>query len=328
MNPTFPLFHRSGSTVFVDDDPDYLEMLGMVMPSHWQVELYSRPARFLERMADEPARWEADAAHQLQMIDRARQGHFMAPQILRYWADHPARYQLIKTCVIDYVMPGINGLQVLNTLLDWPGSRVLLTGQADEQVAIDAFNRGLIDQYIPKHADDISTQLMGKLRTLHQAAHARLNGQWRGTLSSAQYAWLQVPSVMGALREHSDRHWVEHVVLANPFGLLAMDAEGRCHWLQLEPADRLEELAEVATTAGLGPSIAREIEAGRQLAAIELHQQIGMSGPVPLSKAFAVDRERKLLGAHFVLPPTALPRPIHPYRHFLENQRQRRVQDI
>lgn len=328
MNPTFPLFHRSGSTVFVDDDPDYLEMLGMVMPSHWQVELYSRPGLFLERMADEPARWEADAAVQLHMIDRARQGHFMAPQVLRYWAENPARYQLIKTCVIDYAMPGINGLQVLNALLDWPGSRVLLTGQADEQVAIDAFNRGLIDQYIPKHADDISTQLIGKLRTLHQAAHARLNGQWRGTLSSRQYAWLQMPSVMETLRGHSDRHWIEHVVLSDPFGLLAMDADGRCHWLQLEPADRLGELAEVAATAGLGLTVCEHIVSGRQLPAIELHQQLGLSGPVPMAKAFPVDREGKLLGAHFTLPASALPQPVYAYRNFLEDQRQRRVQDV
>jgi len=327
MNPTFPLFHRSGSTVFVDDDPDYLEMLGMVMPAHWQVELYSRPGRFLERMAGEPARWEADAALHLHMIDRSRQGHFMAPQILRYWTDHPARYQLIKTCVIDFAMPGINGLQVLDALMDWPGSRVLLTGQADEQVAINAFNRGLIDQYIPKHAEDISTQLIGKLRALHQAAHARLNGQWRGTLSSHQYAWLQLPSVMDTLSEHSERFWIEHVVLSDPFGLLAIDANGGCHWLQLEQADRLGELTEVAATAGLGPAICQEIEAGRQLAAIELHQQLGLTGPVPLAKAFAVDREGKLLGAHFDLSANALVKPVYAYRHFLEDQRQRRVQD-
>jgi len=328
MNSTFPLFHRSGSTVFVDDDPDYLEMLGMVMPAHWQVELYSRPTRFLERMADEPARWEADAATQLHMIDRARQGQFMAPQILRYWADNPARYQLIKTCVIDFAMPGLNGLQVLDALMDWPGARVLLTGQADEQVAIDAFNRGLIDQYIPKHADDISSQLIGKLRTLHQAAHARLNGQWRATLSSHQYAWLQLPSVMDTLREHSDRHWIEHVVLADPFGLLGMDGDGRCHWLQLEQADRLGDLAEVAATAGLGPAVCQKIESGKQLAAIELHQQLLLPGPIPLAKAFAVDSDGKLLGAHFALPAAALPQPVYAYRNFLESQRQRRIQDI
>ncbi|TNF63689.1 MAG: response regulator [Burkholderiales bacterium] len=326
MHSTFALFHRSGSTVFVDDDIDYLEMLGMVLPGHWQVELYAHPGKFLERMKDEPARWEADAALQLQMIDRGRQGQAMAPQILRYWARNSGRYELIKTCVIDYAMPGIHGLQVLDALLDWPGSRVLLTGQADDQVAIGAFNRGLIDQYIPKHASNIGVQLNSKLRALHQAAHTRLNGMWRATLSSDQYAWLQLPSVADSLRERSDRLWVEHVVLADPFGLLAMDAQGGCHWLQLEPADRLGELAELAATAGLGPSTCRDIESGRKLAAIELHQQLGLSGPVPLAPPFAVDPEGRLLGAHFALPASDLPLPVPSYRHFLDTCRQRRIQ--
>ena len=29
---TFPLFHRPGTVVFLDDDPDYLEMLALVLP--------------------------------------------------------------------------------------------------------------------------------------------------------------------------------------------------------------------------------------------------------------------------------------------------------
>jgi hypothetical protein len=77
-----PLFYRSGSTVFLDDDPDYLEMLGMVLPAHLQVELYMRPSTFLDRMREEPARWEADAALHLLMIDRWRNGHHLLPQLL------------------------------------------------------------------------------------------------------------------------------------------------------------------------------------------------------------------------------------------------------
>ena len=124
MALTLSLFHRPGSVLFLDDDAEYLDMLGMVIAAHWQVELYSRPAAFSRRMRDEPARWEADAAAQLHMIDRWRQGQPLLPQVLRYWANHPRRHQLAKTCVIDYAMPGTNGLQVLETLIDWPGARV------------------------------------------------------------------------------------------------------------------------------------------------------------------------------------------------------------
>ena len=44
---------RGTSILFLDDDPDYLDMLGMVLPTHLQVELYMRPTTFLERMREE-----------------------------------------------------------------------------------------------------------------------------------------------------------------------------------------------------------------------------------------------------------------------------------
>jgi len=106
MALNLPLFYRSGCLVFLDDDPDYLDMLGMVLPAHLQIELYMRPSTFLERMREEPARWEADAAQQLLMIDRWRNGQHLLPQVLRYWANNPARYQLVQTCAVDYAMPG------------------------------------------------------------------------------------------------------------------------------------------------------------------------------------------------------------------------------
>ena len=40
---TFPLFHRPGTVVFLDDDPDYLEMLALVLPRQWHLRLFMRP---------------------------------------------------------------------------------------------------------------------------------------------------------------------------------------------------------------------------------------------------------------------------------------------
>ena len=327
MALTISLFHRPGSVLFLDDDTDYLEMLGMVIPSHWQVELYSRPSGFAARMQNEPARWEADAMAQLQMIERWRQGQPLLPQVLRYWAVSTARYELAQICVVDYAMPGTDGLRVLNTLLDWPGSRVLLTGQADEQIAIQAFNNGLIDQFVPKQTTDITRHLLGVLRKLAQTPHPRLNTLWRAALRPAQQSMLQIPSVAQALRAYTEQHWVEYVVLGEPFGLVGLDSMGNCHWLQLEPTASLPDLAELAGSAGLGFDAVRAVQAGQRLAAVELHQQMGLRGPVRTAQAFPVGDDGVLSGALFSLDRADLPQPIYAYRHFLEAQGGREVHD-
>lgn len=327
MALTLSLFQRPGGVLFLDDDPDYLDMLGMVVPAQTQVELYSRPAGFLARMQSEPAHWEADAALQLQMIDRWRQGQALIPQVLRYWASRPERYHLAQVCVVDYAMPGTDGLTVLNTLLDWPGSRVLLTGQADEQIAIQAFNNGLIDQFVPKQATDITRHLLGVLRRLAQAPHPRLNTLWRGVLRPNQLSLLQIPSVAQWLRDYTHHHWVEYVVIGEPFGLVGLDMAGQVHWLQLEPTSSLPDLADLAASAALGMDVVQSIRAGQRLAAVELHQHLGLSGRVRTAPAIAIGEDGLLMAAPFQLEPAELPQPIYPYRNFLQSENHRMVQD-
>jgi CheY-like chemotaxis protein len=327
MALTLSLFQRPGAVLFLDDDPDYLEMLGMVVPGQTQVELYARPSGFLARMQAEPAHWEADAALQVQMIDRWRQGQALIPQMLHYWASRPERYHLAQICVVDFAMPGTDGLTVLNTLLDWPGSRVLLTGQADEQIAIQAFNNGLIDQFVPKQATDITRHLLGVLKRLAQAPHPRLNTMWRGVLRPHQMSLLQIPSVAQWLRDYTHHHWVEYVVIGEPFGLLGLDTEGRVHWLQLEPTASLGDLAELAASAALGMDVVQAVRDGRRLAAVELHQQLALRGPVRTAPATPIGEDGLLMAAAFELAANELPLPIHAYRQFLQSENHRTVQD-
>lgn len=326
MPLTLPLIHRPGSILFLDDDVDYLEMLGMVIPGHIQIELFSRPAGFGRRMEAETARWEADASLQLQLIDRWRNGVPLLPQILRYWSTQPDRYRLVQSCVVDYAMPGTDGLTVLNTLLDWPGSRVLLTGQADEQIAVKAFNSGLIDQFVPKQTHDITRHLLGVLRKLANTPHVRLNTLWRSVLTQEQQSLLQIPAVVEALQHLSQTRWVEHVVLGAPFGMLGVTVEGRCEWLQLEPVAGLPGLAELAGSAGMDFETVRAVRAGEQLAAVELHQQLGLRGPIRVAPAQPLDEDGLLTSALFPLEAGEHP-PLPAYRAVLRAAEHRSVDE-
>ena len=57
---SFALFQRPGTVVFLDDDPDYLEMLALVLPRHWHLKLFLRPHDCINYLQQEPPFWEAD----------------------------------------------------------------------------------------------------------------------------------------------------------------------------------------------------------------------------------------------------------------------------
>jgi CheY-like chemotaxis protein len=325
---TFPLFHRPGTVVFLDDDPDYLEMLALVLPRQWHIKLFLRPAECIAYLLQEPPFWEADAWNQQQLIELWREGKPLIPQILGYWAKYTERYALSRVCVVDFSMPGMDGLQALHELGDWPGSRVLLTGQADEQVAVRAFNRGLIDQFIPKQTQDISRRLIEAVDRLLFTSHARHAQTWRVTLTPEQNALLRIAGVDAWLSAFCAKHWVEHVVIGQPFGVLGMDANGKIGWLQLETREGLAALAELAVEAGVPADGVAEIRAGGRLADIELRQALSSTQPVALVPTVQVgEGSSALLGALFPVEPAFGPDPNNSYNRWLARQPKRQVQD-
>ncbi|MDO8277066.1 MAG: response regulator [Burkholderiaceae bacterium] len=323
---SFPLFQRPGTVVFLDDDHDYLEMLGVVLPRQWMVKLFSGPQECINYLQQEPPLWEADAWNLQEMISQWRSGRALIPQILAYWASDTRRYGLTKVCVVDYAMPSMDGLQALGELIDWPGSRILLTGQADEQVAVNAFNRGLIDHFMTKQAPDISRRLMDAVSQLLAAPNAWQSQLWRATLTPEQMAALRVPSVVRDLSDFAARHWVEHVVLGDPFGVLGLSAEGQVSWLQLESTDRLGDLAELARADDVDPSLIAEIRKGKKLIDLELRLALGHGAEPELKPAFALGRNETLIGALFQLDRSYWPPQDASYNAWLARQTKRRIE--
>ncbi|TAM48494.1 MAG: response regulator [Burkholderiaceae bacterium] len=325
---SFPLYKSPGSIVFLDDDPDYLNMLALVMPEDWHVRLFGRPQTCINHLQQEPPLWEADAWTQQEMIEDARGGGApLIAQILRYWGEHSQRYALTQVCVVDYSMPGMDGLQALGELVDWPGLRVLLTGQADEQIAVDAFNRGLIEQFIAKQTPDIPRRLIEILGRLQATASGRHSQIWRTTLTQSQNALLRVPSIARELTEFATERWVEYVAIGRPFGILGRDANGRVGWLQLEPMSGLGELAELAGAAGVNAQAVAEIQKGKKLAGLELAHALGSTGAPEINPALPIGREESLLGALFPIGIEHSPHASTCYHRWLASQPKRFVQN-
>ena len=327
---SFALYRRPGGVIFLDDDPDYLETLAEVMPEEWYVRLFMRPVSCIETLLAEPSGWETDAWRQQEIINRWREGAALIPQILQYWRnDGTARFALTKVCVVDYSMPAMSGLRVLSELTAWSGSRILLTGRADEQLAVSAFNRGLIDQFIPKQSPDIRQHLVNAIQVMLQKPDPRSEQIWRASLSREQHATLCDPAVSAQLEDLAIRHgWVEHVVIGAPFGVLALDGKGQAVWLQLEPLHKLAELAEMASAEGWDPATVADVADGRKVIDMELRQALGGDRKAMPQAATALVSESTapLYSALFTIPQSDCPGAALGHAHFVASAGKRQVQ--
>lgn len=300
----FPLYGRPDGVVFLDDDPDYLEMLAQVMPSSWPLQCFTSPHACIQTLQAQQALRQNDLWRQQEVINRWRQGASLIRETLHYWRDDPlGRYATVGVCVVDYAMPAMDGLQVLSALQGWTGTRILLTGRADEQLAVQAFNQGLIEQFIPKQSRDMRTRLQAMVDLHHDRPDPARQQIWRASLTQAQDALLNRPDIQPALRALiRQQGWVEWFVIGAPFGILALDAAARVHWLQLEPADKLQELAEMAQAQGWGADQVQSICAGRSLMDLEIPLALGSSHQAQPQPAFALgEAQHTLYGALFTI---------------------------
>jgi CheY-like chemotaxis protein len=303
----FPLYHRPNAIVFLDDDAGYLDMLADVMPQDWCAQLFTHAGDCIDHMQQQHAQWESDVDAHLQITEKWRSGTPLVPQLLAYWQTQPLRYALTNVLVVDYSMPAMTGLDVLKALPKWPAQRVLLTGQADESMAVKVFNQRLINQFVAKQHPHIGQHLAQVVRELNALPLSVHDSIWRNALNKGQHAILQTDAVQQALAALvQERSWVEYCVIAEPFGILGINAKAVPQWLQLEQAQDLPDAAELAESAGQSTQEGQKIRRGTHLANAELVMALSCDAPLALAPTFPIGQPSNLLGAFFDLPKSCL----------------------
>lgn len=301
---TFSLYNRPHALVFLDDDASYLETLALIMPRDWNIRLFTHVDDCLLHFEQQRTLWEADVWQQQDIVTQWRAGACVIANMLNYWESKRHRYHLTQTCVVDFAMPAMSGLDFLSKLPLAPANRVLLTGKADEHIAVGAFNDGLIDKFMTKQSPNIGKQLVSLLASLHDKPVDAYESVWRSALKQNQYAILQETTVRQELYALAhERQWVEYVVVPAPFGILALDRHARAHWLQLELRSDLACAADLAQATGQPATVVQKIRSGSHLVNTELLIALKSDEEATFKTTFPIGNTESLLGAFFRVSP-------------------------
>lgn len=252
MDILLPVYQHPTLTVLVDDSQRFLESLAFqlhpqlarktfhdthvalewLQQAHRQFANRNQPIRvnFDEQTLSFERRTVAVEIDQIYRIVMNRQ-RFLMPSVL----------------VIDYAMPQIDGLTFCQTVQDLPIKKILLTGQANENVAIDAFNRSLIDRFIKKSDQNALERLEIEIRSLQKIFFIEQSRTLKDLLVRHSYTFLSDPA-MGVLVEQLCRRYgfVEYYLFPNPTGILFFDIQGKPTLMVVETESSLISQFEVA----------------------------------------------------------------------------------
>ncbi len=111
---------------------------------------------------------------------------------------NPKRMAEIGVLIVDYAMPGMNGIELCRRLREKevPFKLLMLTGEASKDLAIEAFNEGIIDKFIMKKADNLMDVLVDSVHELQHRYFLDLSATLLNTIeadANEAFAFLSDP---------------------------------------------------------------------------------------------------------------------------------------
>jgi CheY-like chemotaxis protein len=275
MTPRFPFVQIPKRVIYVDDDGKLLDALRMTMQTQAAREFINSPEAALQSLSQEMLYWNSIEGLLSTVQERRMDGFPEAAQYVRSYFNDWRRFHVTGVLVVDYNMPGLNGLELLRRVSACPARRILLTGVADAEIAVRAFNSGLIQKFIPKNTPDLYEEIRRSSDDTYLSVCEHMGHLMRGTLRSEQVELLHDPRLIrGLLEKVAELDWTEYVVVGQPFGMLGMAHDGPLQWLQLETGDTLKALAEGMQDLGYPDAEVRATASGLAMAVSEIRQQL------------------------------------------------------
>jgi CheY-like chemotaxis protein len=173
----------------------------------------------------------------------------------------PQRFLTPSVLVVDYSMPQMNGLEFCQAVKHLPCKKIMFTGAADEKIAVDAFNRGLIDRYIKKSEDGALDRLENEIQALQRAFFATQSDTFHDLLVLHHYHFLGDPAIAALVRTLMQAHgFVEYYIFPSPTGILFFDALGKARLMIVETATGMRAQYEMARDSEAPPSLLAALE--------------------------------------------------------------------
>ncbi len=163
------------------------------------------------------------------------------------------RFGQVSVLLVDYAMPGMNGLELcskIDRIRTGPIKKILLTGEADERIAIDAFNSGLIDKFIRKderHFEDVVQ------KAIHFLQHRYFQDLSKIVIDSLIGDYVRPPSCLNDpafisffMHHIHENKIIEMYLMDSSGAFLLLDVKGKPSWLVVKSEEDMHSLLEFA----------------------------------------------------------------------------------
>jgi len=157
-------FYFPSSVTMIDDNDAFLTNFSVRMSDYFSIDTFLCPN---EAIAYTTKNYSNNVLSDIQSVVRKEdnaENDYPSYSIdfdqIAEIHNNPDKTKVCSTIVVDYSMPIMSGIALCEKLASIPVPKIMLTGHADFQLAVDAFNKDLISQFVVKDSPNMYEKLL------------------------------------------------------------------------------------------------------------------------------------------------------------------------
>ncbi len=236
-------------TLFIDDSKDFLNGLSLSLSSDDKFyECFTDAKSALETISknDDQYYWYKKYLNNLDEEEIEKKILEVNIYDLHKQIYNKKRFSVITSVVVDYDMPKINGIDFCQEIKNDKIYKIMLTGVADENIAVKAFNDGIIQAFVKKSSPNVYEEIE---KYIQKGAH-----RYFDKVSKAIFTSIDQEDHSDFLKDSGfveffekilkDYNISEFYLLEGNGSYLLLDKDGKEMIFYLVPEEEIEQLYE------------------------------------------------------------------------------------
>ncbi|MDF2939367.1 MAG: Response regulator receiver [Gammaproteobacteria bacterium] len=228
-------FHPS-TIILVDDDVHFLKSLSLQLSSHGNCLAYHNPYEALDFLRTYKNTPFTDRCVSLSSSVTQDEPEIRI-DLKKIYKEvfNPTRFSEVSIALVDYSMPGMNGVEFCRQIKNRKIKKIMLTGEADAAIAVQAFNEGIIDKFIMKGSPNMIQEVNKAIHEMQIKYYLDLSKLLTIALennhSSPPFFLLDPLFSEFFYKIIAENKIAEFYLLENSGNFLLLDAKGNVSWL-------------------------------------------------------------------------------------------------
>lgn len=264
-----PLYFYPTTISFIDDNERFLKNNILGLNPKYQYRQYIEPEVALNELKHKnTAILKTDnfihPLGQIEELDNTTNAVALSLNLkpILSLASNLNRFARTSLIVVDYAMPSMNGLELCQHLKSSPIKKIMITGQADHRLAVDAFNRGIIDYFILKDEADFYTKLNKAIDKLNWEFFCDQSKPIFNNLNQHDHFCLKYQSVRNFIKNQLINHNIREAYLIDSSGsYLLINQHGEKSYLIIKSKAEMLDIAQTASLQSCNQSIINKLSA-------------------------------------------------------------------